>query len=90
MEEKARGGDGLRQEEAGLGDGAAQGDLGKRRRRRRLQQTSGPELGRREDHAAAEETQTGLGSAAPHVRKRQLVSRLPPAGRGDELWESNS
>lgn len=75
MEEEARGGDGLGQEEAGLGDRAAQGHLGQRGRRR-LQQTSGPELGRREDHAAAEETQTGLGSAAPHVGERQLVERL--------------
>lgn len=76
MEEKARGGDGLGQEEAGLGDGAAEGDLGQRGRRRRLQQTSRPELRRREDHTAAEETQTGLRAAAAHVGKRQLLILL--------------
>ncbi|KAG7231458.1 hypothetical protein INR49_011670 [Caranx melampygus] len=46
VEEEARGGDGLGQEEAGLGDGAAEGRLRQRGRGRRLQQTSGPELGR--------------------------------------------
>lgn len=73
MEEKARSGDGHGQEEAGLGDGETEGQLGQRGRRRRLQQTSGPELGRREDHTAAEETQTGLRAAAAHVRERQLL-----------------
>lgn len=73
MEEKTRGGDGHGQEEAGLGDGETEGELGQRRRRRRLQQTPGPELRRREDHTAAEKTQTGLRAAAAHVRERQLV-----------------
>lgn len=73
MEEKARRGDGHGQEEAGLGDGATEGQLGQRGRRRRLQQAPGPELGRREDHTAAEETQTGLRAAAAHVRERQLL-----------------
>lgn len=73
MEEKARSGDGHGQEEAGLGDREAEGQLGQRGRRRRLQQASGSELGRREDHTAAEETQTGLGAAAAHFGERQLL-----------------
>lgn len=73
MEEKARRGDGHGQEEAGLGDGEAEGQLGQRGRRRRLQQAPGPELGRREDHTAAEETHAGLGAAAAHVGERQLL-----------------
>lgn len=77
VEEKARGGDGHGQEEAGLGDGAAEGELGQRGRGRRLQQTAGPELGRREDHTAAEETQTGRRAADAHVRERQLLISLP-------------
>lgn len=74
MEEKARGGDGHRQEEAGLGDGEAEGDLGQRRGGRRLQQAPGPELGRRKDHPAAEEAQAGPRAAAAHVGERQLVT----------------
>lgn len=77
VEEKARGGDGHGQEEAGLGDGAAEGELGQRGRGRRLQQTAGPQLGRREDHTAAEETQTGRRAADAHVRERQLLISLP-------------
>lgn len=73
MEEKARSGDGHGQEEAGLGDRETEGQLGQRGRRRRLQQASGPELGRREDHTATEETQTGLGAAAAHFGERQLL-----------------
>lgn len=73
MEEKARRRDGHGQEEAGLGDREAEGQLGQRGRRRRLQQASGSQLGRREDHTAAEETQTGLGAAAAHVGERQLL-----------------
>lgn len=77
MEEKARGGNGLRQEEAGLGDRETERDLRQRGRGRRLQQTSGPELGRREDHAAAEETHAGFFSARPNVGDRQLVNVRP-------------
>ena len=73
VEEKARSGDGHGQEEAGLGDREAEGQLGQRGRGRRLQQTSGSELGRRENHTAAEETQTGLGAAAAHFGERQLL-----------------
>lgn len=73
MEEKARRRDGHGQEEAGLGDREAEGQLGQRGRGRRLQQASGSQLGRREDHTAAEETQTGLGAAAAHVGERQLL-----------------
>lgn len=73
MEEKARSGDGHGQEEAGLGDREAERQLRKRGRRRRLQQASGSELGRREDHTAAEETQTGLCAAAAHFWERQLL-----------------
>lgn len=78
MEEKTRGGNGHSEEEAGLGDGEAEGLLGQRRRGRRLQQTSGPELRRREDHTAAEEAQTGIRAAAAHVGERQLLSLPPP------------
>ena len=78
VEEKARGGDGDGQEEAGLRDRAAEGKFGQRGRGRRLQQTSGPELRRREDHTAAEETQTGPAAAAARSRHRQLLTALRP------------
>lgn len=74
MEEKARSGDGHGQEEAGFRDGETEGELGQRRGRRRLQQAPGPQLRRREDHAAVEKTQAGLCAVAAHVRERQLVN----------------
>uniref|UniRef100_A0AAQ4NZX2 Uncharacterized protein n=1 Tax=Gasterosteus aculeatus aculeatus TaxID=481459 RepID=A0AAQ4NZX2_GASAC len=64
VEEKARGGDGHGEEEAGLGDRAAQEHFGQRGRGRGLQQAAGPGLRRREDLPAAEEAQTGSGAAA--------------------------
>lgn len=76
VEEKARGGDGHGQEEAGLGDGEAEGQLGERGGGRRLQQAAGPKLGRRENNTAAQETQAGRRAADAHVRERQLLN--PP------------
>lgn len=76
MAEEARGRDGDRQEEAGLGDGAAERRLGERGRGRRLQPAPGPQLGRREDHAAAQEAQDGRAQrrpAAPRLRERGLL-----------------
>ncbi|KAK7895770.1 hypothetical protein WMY93_021095 [Mugilogobius chulae] len=64
---KARGGNGHGQKEAGLGDRETEGHLGQRRRRRRLQQTTGPKLRRREDHTAAEKTQTLLLALNSHI-----------------------
>lgn len=91
MEEEARGGDGHGQEEAGLGDRAAQRGLGERGGGRRLQQAPGPQLGRRENHAAAEEAQVRRRRRPPaaRVRGRGLVlsaaarpPRLRPGGHG--------
>ncbi|XP_074677620.1 homeobox protein Nkx-6.1 isoform X2 [Strix aluco] len=76
--EETRGGDGDGEEEAGLGDGAAEGRLGERGGGRRLQQAPGPQLGRREDHAAAEETQAG----------GRRVAAAPPRGGGLRLVRS--
>jgi len=78
--EEARGRDGDGEEEAGLGDGAAEGRLGERGGGRRLQQAPGPQLGRREDHAAAEETQAGgrRAAAAPPRGGGLRLARAPP------------
>lgn len=79
VEEKARGGDGHGQEEAGLGDGEAEGQFGERGGGRRLQQAAGPELGRRENHTAAQETQAGRRAIDAHVGERQLlIPRIRP------------
>uniref|UniRef100_A0A8C2TET8 NK6 homeobox 1 n=1 Tax=Coturnix japonica TaxID=93934 RepID=A0A8C2TET8_COTJA len=75
--EETRGRDGDGQEEAGLGDGAAEGRLGQRGRRRRLQQTPRPQLGRREDRAAAQETQTGRRGAAAAPRRGRGLRVAP-------------
>ncbi|XP_053244781.1 homeobox protein Nkx-6.2 isoform X1 [Podarcis raffonei] len=72
--EAACGRDGVCQEEARLGDGEAEGELGERGRRR-VQQASRPQLGRREDHAAPQEAQGGRCSR----RRRGVVGPAGPA-----------
>uniref|UniRef100_A0A8C0RUC4 Homeobox domain-containing protein n=1 Tax=Canis lupus familiaris TaxID=9615 RepID=A0A8C0RUC4_CANLF len=80
----ARGGDGVGQEEAGLGRREAEGGRLGRGGRRRVQPAPGPQLGRREDHAAAQETQTRELGAGQPVRRRggRLVTRWGRVGVG--------
>lgn len=77
VEEEARSRDGHGQEEAGLGDRAAERGLGERGGGRRLQQAPGPQLGRRENHAAAEEAQVDR-----QWRRRRRAPAAPVRGRG--------
>lgn len=70
MAQEARGGDGHGQEEARLRDREDEGEF-RQRGRRRVQQTAGPELGRRENYETVEEAQ-GRQSGADQPVQQQL------------------
>lgn len=80
MAEETRGGNGHGQEEARLGDGEDEGELGQRGRRR-VQQAPGPQLGRREDHETVEKAQGHQPGADQPVQQQlgHLVMVGPPA-----------
>ncbi len=73
MEKTARGWNGHGEEKTRFRDREAERGFGKWRRRRRLQQTFRPKLGRWKNNAVTEKTQTKLSSYHSHVGKRELV-----------------
>ena len=81
MAEEARGGDGHGQEEARLWDGEDEGELGQRGGRR-VQQTAGPQLGRRENHETVEKAQGHQPGADQPVQQQLGHFVMPTAGWG--------